>query len=397
MPDWKATIADFLPEIVDFRHDLHAHPEPSFGEHRTCEKVRQSLEKIPGMSVRGPLAGTGLVATLNEDKAGACVALRADLDALPIQEDTGKPYASTNPGYMHACGHDGHTSCLLGAARALSTVADQLPGCVKFVFQPAEEDGAGAEKMCEAGVLESPKVDAIFALHCSPEDPIHNVAINPGPNNAATNPFYITLKGRQAHGAYPHKSIDPIVAGAHLITALQTIASRNVNPMDTVVVTVGMIHGGTAINIIPETCELAGTIRTFNPDTRGKVVQRVREIAERIAETFNAEAEVNIINGYPVLINDDACTDFVARVSRDLLGDHRVRTDRAPGMGAEDFAYYAQQVPAAMFRLGMLPPDMDAWPALHTPWMDFNDDILPTGIELFSEIAYRYLHEHAKA
>lgn len=397
MRELNELVADVLPDVVSLRRDLHAHPEVAFAEHRTADRVAAELQKIKGLSIRRDLAETAVVALLNESKTGPCVALRADMDALPIQEETDLAYASTHPGTMHACCHDGHTSCLVGTARVLAAIADALPGQVKFIFQPAEEDGAGADVLCRAGVLESPRVDAVFALHACPDQQLGRIAVGTGPVHAATNPFEVTVRGRGTHGGYPHQGIDPIVAACAIVTALQTIVSRTADPIDTAVVTVGQIHAGNAINIIPDTCKLAGTIRTFDPGLRSTVVQRVREIADHVAKAHGAAAEVDVIDGYPVAVNDRACADLVARVGREVLGSRNVFTRLRRSMGGEDFAYYAQKVPAAVFRLGIRPPGADEVPNLHSARIDFNDDALPVGITLLSRIAQTFLENAARS
>jgi amidohydrolase len=391
MNDIAPLIDAVLPDVTALRHELHAHPELGYEEIETAARIRRWLESLDGFDLRTGVGGTGLVATLNRGRAGPCVALRAELDALPITEETGLPYASQNPGRMHACGHDGHMACLAGAAAVLSRIADQLPGAVKFIFQPAEENGAGAERLCREGVLDDPKVAAIFALHGWPTLPLGAVGIRQGPVLASTNPWSLTVHGRGTHAAYPHHGVDPIVVACQIVSAWQTVVSRSTAPTDCCVVTVGAFHAGTAENIIPPSATLRGTIRTLNAQTRERAVQLVRQIAERTAEAFGARAEIDIRDGYPVLVNDADAARFVERTAREVLGEDRVECGEPPSLGGEDFAYYARHVPAAFWRLGVRGPDAVDTPGLHHPRYNFPDAALPVGILMHCEIARRWL------
>jgi amidohydrolase len=384
-------IQDVVPVVANLRHEIHAHPELGYEEHETGKRILERIKGLPGLTIRTNVGMTGIVATLNAEKAGPCVALRAEMDCLPIQEETGLPYASKVPGKMHACGHDGHTSCLVGAAMVLSKMADELPGKVKFIWQPAEEGGAGAKLMCEEGVLESPRVDAIFALHGWPYLDLGTVGVKSGPAMASTNPWAMTIHGAGAHAAYPHKGVDPIVVGAHVVTAVQAIAARFVDPLDSVVVTVAQFHAGTANNIIPATAELSGTIRTLNPATRTKVTAMLDQIAKQTAAAFGARAEVRIQDGYPVCVNDAGAARHVEETARETLGAEKVASGVNASMGGEDFAYYCQQVPGAFWRLGVRRGDAAKQPTLHQSTYDFADEALPLGIRMHCEIARRYL------
>lgn len=389
--DIRALIDDVVPQITTLRHELHAHPELAYEEVETSRRVREALERIPRLAIRTGLAGTGIVATLNADKPGRCVALRADMDALPITEETGLFYASKHAGRMHACGHDGHTACLVGAAIVLARIADELPGRVKFIFQPAEESGGGGERMCREGALDDPKVDAVFALHGWPTLPIGRVGVRRGPVLAATNPWKLTVHGRGTHAAYPHRGIDPIVVACQIVGAWQTIVSRRTSPTDSVVVTVGQFHAGTADNIIPPAATLSGTIRSLTPETRAAAVAQVREIAEHVAQAHGARAEIEIREGYPALINDDRAAEHVEQTARAVLGPEQLECSEPPSLGGEDFAYYAQRVPAAFWRLGVRDPASPEMPGLHHPKYDFADRALPIGIRMHCEIARRFL------
>lgn len=392
MKDIQSVVESVLSDVVTLRHEIHAHPELAYQEHETSRRVVERLQKIPGLKIQTGLAGgTGIVATLNSGKSGKCVALRAELDALPVQEETGRAYASKTDGKMHACGHDGHTSALVGAAMVLSKMADELPGAVKFIWQPAEESGGGGEKMCKEGVLESPKVDAIFACHGWPSLPVGHIGVRSGAVLASTNPWSMTVHGKGTHAAYPHKGIDPIVVACHIVNVWQTIVSRGTSPTDSCVVTVGKFHAGTAENIIPPAATLGGTIRTLNAETRKWAVGEVRRIAEKTAEALGARAEIEIREGYPVMVNDLRAAEFVAGVAREVVGAGNVETNEPPSLGGEDFAYYAQRVPAAFWRLGVREKGVDEMPALHHPKYDFNDAALPVGVRMHCEIVRRYL------
>ncbi|MBN2447379.1 MAG: amidohydrolase [Phycisphaerae bacterium] len=380
-----------LPEVVALRHALHAHPELSRGEHETARRVRQMLGGLEGLEVLEPLMETDVVAILNPAREGRCLALRADMDALPVQEQTDVPYKSQVPGVMHACGHEGHVAILVGTAMVLSRMADTLAGRVKFIFQPDEEDGGGGGVLCEQGVLDSPPVDAAVALHGWPAEAEGVISVRPGPCMAANNPFAITVRGRGAHGAYPHRGVDPIVAAAQIIVGLQAIVARNVDPLDSAVATVGHISAGSTTNVIPTECVMTGTLRYLRPETGELLRRRLCEVAEQTAKAHGAQAQVTFDPGYPPMNNDPELTRLIADTAADLFGPQQVRTDDPPTMGVEDFAYYAQRVPAAVFHLGLRPAGVDAYPGLHTPAFDFNDAVLPVGIRMFCEIAKRFL------
>ncbi|HZW09525.1 MAG TPA: amidohydrolase [Phycisphaerales bacterium] len=403
-----------LPELVAFRHDLHRHPELSYEEHRTSARVCEELEKL-GIAYKAGLAkGTGVVAHLpatggsgtggravpavrphGSERRASAVALRADMDALPIAERSGRLYSSENPGVMHACGHDGHTAILLGAARVLSKL-DHRPNPVTFIFQPAEEGGAGGERMCDEGCLLGdeggglgPPIGRIFGLHGWPNVPLGTVATRPGPLLAATDDFVVRVRGIGGHAAYPHLAADPIIAAAHIVTALQSIASRNVGPTDAVVVTVGRIAGGTVSNVIPSSVELVGTVRTLRVETRRLARERLFAIVEQTAAAFGCRAEIDWEDGYPVTSNDAGLTEHFFAVAREALGERRVSVVEHPSLGGEDFSYYGRHVPACFYMLGLLPPGQDpaTTPKLHQAEFDFNDEAIPTGVELMCRLA----------
>lgn len=390
----RELIAQEMPDLVRIRHDLHRHPELGYQEKRTSGVVIAELARLGIKHATGLARGTGVLgllpATSAAGNARKAVALRADMDALPIEEQTGLPYASVHKGVMHACGHDGHTTNLLGVARVLSKIPER-PNPVVFVFQPAEEGGAGGKAMCEDGVLDGrvigQAVGEIYGLHGWPQLPVGVVATRPGPLLAATDNFVVTIQGEQAHAAYPHLGNDPIVAAAHCITALQTIASRNIGPLDSIVVTVAMVQAGTARNIIPRSARLVGTVRTLIPEVRATAKKRFFEIVEHSAAALGCRAAIEWEEGYPVTHNDPAATEHFFGVARDALGVARVTGVEHPTMGGEDFSYYGQHVPACFFILGVCPPGRTSYPTLHQPEYDFNDESLPTGIEVMCRLA----------
>ncbi|MEQ9096346.1 MAG: amidohydrolase [Phycisphaerales bacterium] len=383
--------------LVALRRDLHRNPELSNREHETAARIELELREL-GLEVKTGLAsnGTGVIAYLPATReTRQTVALRADIDALPIAEATGKPYASTNHGVMHACGHDGHTAILLGAARALAR-AGARPNNVLFVFQPAEEDGGGAEVMCQQGALRGADggglgepVTRIFGLHGWPRMPLGTVGTRPGPLMASTDDFDVRIVGKGGHAAMPHLARDPILAASAVVVALQSIASRAVNPNDAGVITVGQFEAGTANNIIPESARLVGTIRALNDETRSLLGERFRAVAESTAAAHGCTAEIDWQPGYPVTSNDPVCAEHVLSVARRVLGDECVEVVPEASMGGEDFSYYGQAVPACFFLLGLAPPgaDVDALPLLHQPGFDFNDDALPIGVRMMCELA----------
>ncbi|HYF14853.1 MAG TPA: M20 family metallopeptidase [Phycisphaerales bacterium] len=393
-----ALIDEELPALRAIRHDLHKHPELSYQEKRTSEVVQRELRELRIGFKAGVGRGTGVVAYLpatnDADNAKGAVALRADMDALPITERTGKAYTSGTPGVMHACGHDGHTAILLGAARVLSRVDRPRP--VTFLFQPAEEGGGGAAVMCDEGVLDGDgkggvgaPVRAVYGLHGWPTIEVGKVASKAGPLLAATDDFEVVMQGTQSHGAYPHFGADPITASAHTIAALQTIVSRNVSPLDACVVSVGAIHAGTADNIIPESCSFIGTVRTLRPEMRRLAKERFFAIVEKTGAALGCNAKIAWNPGYPVTINDpDAAERFFA-VARTAFGAANVEMIDQPTMGGEDFAYYGQRVPACFFLLGLRPRGASTYPTLHQPDFDFNDDALPVGVRMMCELALR--------
>jgi amidohydrolase len=385
----RGLIARELASLKALRQDLHAHPELAFQESRTGKVVQNELAAL-GIAFKAGVAKTGVVGFLpsTSGKDATSVGLRADMDALPIEEATGKPYSSTCPGVMHACGHDGHTTMLIGAARVLQGLSTR-PNAVTFVFQPAEENGGGGHVMCNEGVLKGQAgggvgapVRCMFGQHGWPALELGTVWTKPGAVLANTDDFYITIKGVQAHGAYPHLGRDTIVCGSAIVTALQTIASRSVGPLESVVVTVGQFHAGTATNIIPQTAQLVGTVRTLSAAVKATAKERLFTLVEHTAKAHGCEAQINWVDGYPATINDAALTDKYFSLAQGAIGEARVGLLTEPSMGGEDFAFYGQEVPACFFMLGLKPEGVERPAALHQPDFDFNDDALALGIEM---------------
>ncbi|MEX1090636.1 MAG: amidohydrolase [Phycisphaeraceae bacterium] len=395
--DLQSLIEPELPALVAIRHDLHAHPQLAFKETYASGVVQRELRAM-GIPLVPQVAGTGVVGWIvPEDEAAArqpAVALRADMDALPITEETGLPYASCGEDYrgrMHACGHDGHTTILLGAARVLNKLRSRLPRPVKLIFQPAEEVGGGAQRMIEAGVLDERlggcAVGRIFGLHGWPGLPLGTIATRPGPMMASTDLFHIKVQGKGGHAAMPHLVRDPILAAAQIITALQSIVSREIPPSVPAVVSVAKFHAGSTENVIPDTAEFAGTIRALDDDTRQLLNRRVGEVAKAVGQAMRCAVTMELTEGYPPTHNDANLAAAVLTTGRQVLGDAAAQTLDRPLTVAEDFAYYGQSVPACFFFLGLRPPDQAAYPALHTPGFDFNDDAIPIAIRMMCALA----------
>lgn len=375
-------IAAVEPDLIALRHDLHRHPELSGREKRTAGRIAEQLRAL-GLQPRTGVGGHGVVADLDGAAPGPTLALRADMDALPIAERSELPYRSEEPGVMHACGHDGHTTVLLGAAHMLSGRRDRLAGRVRFLFQPAEETVGGAVDMCAQGAMDG--VDAIVALHGWPGLPIGQVGLRIGPMMASADTFDILVRGHGTHAAYPHLGVDPVIAGAEIVLALQRIVSREVDPLESAVLTVARFEAGTAYNVIPETAGLGGTVRTLSPHVRDAMPERIRRIAESVCAASGATCEVVYRHGTAPVVNDAGIVALVRRVAGTALGPGNVIDLAGPSMGAEDFAAYLAHAPGAIFRLGVGDTS-----ALHTPTYDFADGALPVGVELLCRIAEAY-------
>lgn len=377
--------------LVAMRRAIHAHPEIGFQEHRTASLIEARLTELDIETKR--VAGTGVVGALHGSLPGPGVGLRADMDALPISEKNEVPYCSQNPGVMHACGHDAHVACLLGAAAILAPMREQIHGTVSFLFQPAEESDGGALPMIEEGALENPRVDAVFALHVDPDVPLGVVATRDGIVNASADAFDIVVKGAGSHGASPHMGRDALYAACEIVTALQSIVSRNVRPLDSCVVTVGRMTAGEVRNAIADRAELGGTIRAMKESMRTLALARLEEIATGIANTMGCEAEVWIQRGYPGLVTDPAMSELIREVGGELLGAENVH-EMPCHMGAEDFAYFAQRIPAGYFLLGTTPPGIAPKAPLHSPSFDIDEASLPIGAAMMAALALRFLEQN---
>lgn len=383
----SSSIDNAMPDLVAIRHDLHAHPELGLEETRTSAFIARHLAEL-GYEVTTGLAKTGVVGTLRNGSGLRSIGIRADIDALPILEETGLGYASKTPGLMHACGHDGHTTMLLGAARALAERRN-FDGTIHLIFQPAEENFGGAKIMMDEGLFEKFPCDAVFALHNEPGLPFGQFALREGPIMAAVDEARITVHGRGGHGAEPQDTADPIVCGASIIMALQSIVSRNIHPMNPSVVTVGAFHAGSASNIIPERAEIVVGIRSFDPAVRDELERRIRMIAEAQAASFGMRATVDYLRSYDATINHKAETDFVRDLAVRFAGADKVIDLARPFMGSEDFAYMLQERPGTYFFLGSKVSGEEK--PLHHPAYNFNDDLLPVGAAFWTELAEAYL------
>jgi len=387
-PERSAVVARgldaFIDEIVAIRRDLHRHPELAFQEKRTSNLVGDLLASW-GYEVNRGIAGTGIVATLSRGSGGRAIGLRADMDALPIEEATGLAHASRNKGVMHACGHDGHTAILLAAARFLATEG-RFDGTLRLIFQPAEEIGAGARKMLSEGLFERFPVDAVFGLHNWPGVPAGRFGFVSGPAMASVDQANVTIIGKGGHGAEPHLTVDPVVATASLITALQSLVSRNVDPQETAVVTVGSIHGGQASNVIPESVSLKLTLRAFNGDVRRLLGERVQALAQAQAESFGARADVDYRLGFPALINHPAETDVARNVALEAFGPETVIADFKPRTASEDFAFFLEEKAGNYAFIG----NGDS-AALHSAQYDFNDAIIAPAARYWVRLVETFL------
>lgn len=371
-----------IADMTAWRHDLHAHPETAFEEKRTSDIVAEKLASF-GLEVHRGLAGTGVVAVLRNGD-GPAVAFRADMDALHIAEETNLPHASRHPGRMHACGHDGHTAMLLGAARYL-TENPVFQGTIVFVFQPAEENEGGGRVMVEDGLFDRFPVDQVFGLHNWPGLPVGRIALRPGPIMAAYDVFELVLTGRGTHAAMPHLGTDTILAGTQIVTAWQTIPSRSVHPVDSAVVSVTQFHAGDTWNVLPATAILRGTVRTFRGEVQDKVERRMDELAQAIGAGYGVTADLRYERRYPATVNTPESTELARRAAVAVVGEAGVDLDPMPSMGAEDFAFMLQKRPGCYIWLGAGPSDGGR--NLHSPHYDFNDDILPLGVSYWVRLA----------
>jgi amidohydrolase len=388
----RESAEEIAPGVIADRRYLHRHPELGFHEENTSRLVIERLRALNLDDLQTGIAKTGVVGVLHGGKGpGKTVLLRADMDALPITELNDVPYKSETPGAMHACGHDAHTAMLLGAARVLAGRREEFAGTIKFLFQPSEEANAGgAAPMIEAGVMENPHVDAAFGIHVGSNIPAGKVAVLGGPVNAAADSAIVTIRGLGGHAARPQMAIDPIVIGAHCIVALQSLVSREVNPLSPAVITVGTLHAGTVSNVIPEEAHFEATVRTFDEKTRALLAERIPQVVRGICETFRATADVQYELGYPPLVNNAEMAALVKSVALEVVGPERVQ-DSEPGMGAEDMSYFLNAVPGAFYRLGVRNEATGKTYGHHHPRFDIEEDALATGVAMHAAVALRYL------
>ena len=378
--------AAVAPEMVELRHELHRNPETRFKETDTARTIRAFLSGTR-VEVLPPLIGTDTVALLRGSAPGRNILLRADIDALPLEDKSGRPWHSMRGGRSHACGHDGHIAMLLGAAKLLDGMADELSGSVRFVFQPAEEEEGGGKLMVEKGLLDAePRPEAAFALHGWAGMPALSVGAAGGPVMAAADMFTLTVRGRGGHGALPHRAADPVLAAAQLVTALQSVVSRSVDPLEPAVLSVCAINGGHASNVIPDEVTLEGTVRYFEPPLRRLIAERMERIAAGICSANGCTHALTYKDGYIPLVNDERMVRFARGVAEGLFGAGSWDESSPRTMGAEDFAYYLEKVPGALIRLGL----GEEWPRLHSPQFDFNDEAIETGISLLAGLALEF-------
>ena len=387
------SISQMQDEMQVWRQDLHRIPEIGLEEHNTSAYIK---EKLKGWNIefKDGYSKTGIVAWVkgSKDTSGKSIGLRADFDALPITEKNIFDYKSKNKGFMHACGHDGHTTMLLGAAKYLSE-NNNFDGIVYFIFQPGEEGFGGGKIMIEDGMFEDFKIDEVYALHNWPELPLGTFGVNSGPMMAAVDEFDIIVKGKGGHAAIPQLSIDPIIIASQIVISIQTIISRSINPVDKALISITKIHGGTAYNVIDDEVKLSGTIRTFKPETRSFLEQKIREISEGIAKAHGggANVEFDLINKYPPTINSKKESEFATKVAKNLVGEEKVITDIDPSMGGEDFSYLLNSKPGSYLYIGQRDENHKAH--LHTTKYDFNDNLLPIGTNFWVNLVKSFFNK----
>jgi amidohydrolase len=381
---------------VDWRRHLHHFPELGCEVPKTAAFISSVLKDL-GVAVKENVGGLGVVGLLEGSSPGKTVALRADIDAVSVPEETGVPYASKHPGVMHACGHDGHTAMLLGVAYILREMLDQIPGSIKLIFQPAEEGPGGARPMIADGVLENPKVDVIFGLHIGGlwDIPSGYIGVKKGPMMAGANRFVVNIHGKAGHAAMPHRTVDSICIASHVVSALQTIVSRNVNPLEPAVISIGSLRAGTGFNIVAENAEIKGTMRYFKEEVGQENRNRILRIASGIAESLGGNATVEFLPGYPPLINDDSVTAFFQRVVENLFGKDRVIEIIEPSLGADDMAYFLKEVPGTYFALGSVGKTEGVAYSHHHPKFNIDEDVLWMGSAALAAAAFEWLKENS--
>ncbi|WP_026896050.1 M20 metallopeptidase family protein [Clostridiisalibacter paucivorans] len=382
----------YYDRYVELRHEIHMYPETAFEEERTAKLVANELEKL-GIEVYRNIGKTGVLGIIRGKYPGHTVLLRADMDALDIQEEADVPYRSKVKGKMHACGHDGHTAGLLGAAMILNELKDEIHGNIKLVFQPAEEDSGGAKPMIDEGILENPKVDVAFGCHLWGDIKEGNIMVKYGPMMAAPDKFIIKVIGKGGHASMPHKTIDPITISAQVINSMQTIVSRKVSPLKSAVISFGSINGGLAHNVIPNVIEMSGTVRTFDDDLRKWIPEAMEKTLKGIVELNDASYEFDYIEHFPPLINNDEMTDLVSQSVSKVVGEENIIIGNEPNMGGEDFAYFAQAVPSCFFFVGIAPDEDNPIPH-HHPHFAWDDKNLLVSSQSLAMIALDYLEKN---
>lgn len=393
-PDFRLEAESIKEEIVGLRRAIHEYPEMGTEEEQTAVIIEKYLDQL-GISNRRSF-NTGVIGLLDSGNPGSTVAFRADMDALKIQEKTAKPYASKRPGLMHACGHDAHVAALLGAAKLLANHKSELKGSVKFLFQPDEEGDGGAKHMIDDGAMENPKVEAVFGAHVDPSLPAGQAAFLPGKSYAASNPFYITIVGKGSHAAKPHLGIDAVAVAAQVINALHQYASRGVDPLDSVIISVSAIHSSsTLMNVLSGEVEMSGAIRTLGPVMRKKTVEAVRKIVDGIANAMGAKAEINIVEGHPGVVNDLTMTDFAEKTAKEVIGASNVIRLNQPTMGSEDFGLFQEHAPGCFYSMGVGNEDKGITAPWHNEMFDIEEDALPALSALHAAIAYDWLLENS--
>jgi amidohydrolase len=388
----RLAIRSLQPQLVEWRRRLHQQPELGFQEKLTAEFVSSQLQTW-GIEHQTGIAQTGIVATIAGTKPGKVLAIRADMDALPIQEQNEVPYKSQHDGIMHACGHDGHTAIALGTAYYLQQHREEFAGTVKIIFQPAEEGPGGAKPMIEAGVLKNPDVDAIIGLHLWNNLPLGTVGVRAGALMAAVELFNCTILGKGGHGAIPHQTVDSIVVAAQIVNALQTIVARNVNPIDSAVVTVGALHAGTAHNVIADTANMKGTVRYFNPAFEGFFKQRIEQIIAGICQSHGATYDLEYLSLYPPVINDTGIAELVRSVAEEVVETSVGIVPECQTMGGEDMSFFLREVPGCYFFLGSANPEKNLAYPHHHPRFDFDETVLPMGVEIFARCVEKFFKQ----
>ena len=392
MKNFNIEANNIKDELIEIRRTLHQYPELGFEETNTSKFIKDFLTR-EGIEFK-EFAGTGVCGIIKGTKEGEnnkVIGLRADIDGLPMQDKKSCSYASKVSGKMHACGHDGHTTILLGAAKLLNKNKDKFNGVVKLIFEPAEETTGGARVMIEEGVLTNPTVDVMCGLHVEETLDAGMIMVRRGTVNAASNPFNITIKGSGGHGAYPDTAVDPIVMASHVVTSLQSIVSREIKPVNPAVVTIGSIHGGTAQNIIPNEVKLGGIIRTMTNEDREFAKVRLKEIVNGICTTFRGSAEIEIEESYPCLYNDDNMVKILEDSAKNIIGAENVKVQKNPKLGVESFAYFANKVPSVFYFLGIRNEEKGIIYPAHNSLFDIDEDALPIGVAIQCEVAINYL------